>query len=658
MYWETALGWQPYVPEDKLLEDVKDWLVNPHPNGHMVGGPAFLGKLYKEISLFLLEEYQQPDNIPTLDQWVSRASWMKGKGGTGRKIFVRLQGKRVGTRTNKGVEATYMTDEQIKRELTQVYPQKLVILQKSETAKIRPVAKSDNQLFRKMDFLSYPLENGLKGSRSSPLFLGLQGNEMLDMNICERLPMGINCPLDQGSFDNNQSKPTILIALIAIYDVVISKLSEEYKQVWEAMWDSVIHPESRVIVGNHNMPWNNGLPSGWRWTGLIGTLLNIGVFRVCVRIAQGISPRVTYFDAVHQGDDIHFKATTLFALSLIISVMRSNGYAVHPEKTYFSKERSEFLRRSYEKKTIIGYLARSLTAMRFRSPIAQEPISRASRVFERMSILIMALQRGACPSSVAAFILEDCAQIGVSHQIAADYALTPNAAGGVGLHSGREGVTGILRRHSTGKWITSETKQEWRKTADVNLGHWNSRIQAAGGLDPEVLRDFTDTLLASWGVTQGQIQGSVVTTWKEVEPFEPLRPEGGLDLPPGNSVWEPLDLPVLLLPVWKEQRMRNGDWMDYIKQEYKDTIAQLESRVSYPILKLYLTGVDSVPSPTLEGVGAKYGAEWKREASKLVRRALSARGTNQLLFKRRLYWIELKARYELSRFSQGWILAS
>lgn len=62
------------------------------------------------------------------------------------------------------------------------------------------------------------LEDGLHGSKMSTLFAGDTGNEEIDLDLVKAVhnPGTWKVPLDQGSFDERQSKLSIAVVMLAI----------------------------------------------------------------------------------------------------------------------------------------------------------------------------------------------------------------------------------------------------------------------------------------------------------------------------------------------------------------------------------------------------------------------------------------------------------
>lgn len=182
-----------------------------------MGEGAYLKALYDETVAFMQSEWELPTRLPTVEEWVKEGKWMEGKAGTGQKIEIHIGGKkkRVGS---KPVEGVVMSDEAVRNELFTPVREVMKVIQKSETSKIRGVVKTGNAVNRKMNYLSEYLEVGLHGSRLSTLFAGEQANEAIDMDLLTAVRQKdlIKVPLDQGGFDQHQSKRSIAAVMLAI----------------------------------------------------------------------------------------------------------------------------------------------------------------------------------------------------------------------------------------------------------------------------------------------------------------------------------------------------------------------------------------------------------------------------------------------------------
>ncbi|CAB3228065.1 unnamed protein product [Arctia plantaginis] len=466
-YWETFSGYVAPVDINTLRGDVDDWLTVTKHNGERIDEARYVVDILNETVRFMSEEWTMPEKLPTMEEWVASGVWMRGKAGTGRNTLIRVEGKEKRTRRYKGVDAALKSDREIEYELCEARRENMKIMQKSEGGKVRPAVVGGNELYRKMDFLSGLVEVGLYGSRTSTLFAGAAGNETIDREwLAEvRNSCTLKVPLDQSSFDNNQSKSTILAVLLGIEQHIMGHagVPEQYREVWSRMWDTFTTAGVEVIMGNDHRSWENGVPSGWRWTALIDTILNIVSFRVATRYClEYYGVAVPVGKCTMQGDDVIFTTVSVGAVEALVAMYLTLGYKVHQHKTYISRDQVEFLRRSYECSGITGYTPRTLLALRFRNPIIPIPIAPAERLCSRLALWSLARQRGACPTSCTQMYIEDAVQAGIDASTASAFALTPATYGGAGLeiHEGHMRNYHIKTYGSRQPWI--RPRRPWR----------------------------------------------------------------------------------------------------------------------------------------------------------------------------------------------------
>lgn len=194
-------------------------------------------------------------------------------------------------------------------------------------------------------------------------------------------------PLDQGNFDKRQTRISVGVVMKAVWDYMLPHVEEQpdIEKVWGALWDSLFAKGADVIAGQFRGEWDNGLPSRWRWTAVLDTIINISSFKVIRRIAEARIGRTLYIsDLYAQGDDVILSTKTIDGAKYIMGTYEKLGYEVHPLKTFISRNRAEFLRRSYEPHGVTGYIARSTVGIRFRNPAQEEPTSKAERVYVSM----------------------------------------------------------------------------------------------------------------------------------------------------------------------------------------------------------------------------------------------------------------------------------
>ncbi|APG76002.1 hypothetical protein 2 [Hubei toti-like virus 21] len=609
-YWETFYGYLPYKGVEALKEEVETWLVRPIRLGGPLSEEEYLSMLSEEMVKLMDEEWTMPPHTLEPEQWVSTGRWMRGRSGTGPATTVEINQKITRTRRMKGVDASLLSDKDMVEQLSHVVQETFHIMEKSEGGKIRPIVKTGSAMFRKMDYLSQWCEDGFKHSKLSTLFGSASNQEWIDRDILEsaKNPNLWKVPMDQSNFDWHQSKASIM-TIIATMGIYIGQRTSAggFHQVWNAMWDSIFAQQVTVHCGRYKYSWENGMPSGFRWTALIDTLLNITSFRVAVRIAS--ETKKQYIHIAHhrsQGDDVAFATRELSDVALIMHIYNRIGYEAHPSKTFFSRYRTEFLRKSYEAGLgITGYLARSLLSIRFRSPILEMPIVRATRLYSRLTGWHLMTLRGATPKAAATCFLWDAEQLGVDRTTAANFAMTPSSFGGAGLWP--DGLMSTyLKPHFT-HFTTYEIVTEYHKI-QPRLGHWNERLKSLGSyLGPREINAFNITLAKSWGIRDVDAVKEARVEWKECQARIRRPTSWPAPLHHYADYWNLEGIPVLIRPYVITGALDKGTWTKLAKPEMIPQIAAYIRRVSKNVARAYLSGQISLPWPMLDGIAMKYG---------------------------------------------------
>lgn len=117
---------------------------------------------------------------------------------------------------------------------------------------------------------------------------------------------------------------------------------------------------------------SNGILSGWRWTALIDTIVNLAEVDMAERYANLNNYQLKIRELNAQGDDDWFKLNSYSDGVALWLIYESFGLNVNPGKFFLSKTRDEYLRRVLDKDKITGYPARSVTALMFRNPVNEK----------------------------------------------------------------------------------------------------------------------------------------------------------------------------------------------------------------------------------------------------------------------------------------------
>lgn len=653
-YWERFFGYRDYKTAEDLNEEIEDWLVDRKKLGGPLGEDCYYDMMYHAVKDGIKKSWRKmsSDKFVTLDKYVKQARWIRGKAGTGSKATVFLEGKRHVTSRRKGLDAVFYDDDEIKNQIRTFAPDKLFIAQKSEHGKIRPVVKTTNEANRRMDYLVGIIEYGLSRVDFTHVFSGALKAEQEDTRmLVSTCANTLKLPMDHSHFDHYQTKESMMAVLAAVYDVAVNHVPpehvEEWKQIWSVMWRALF---SRVTVEfkGRTWQWTNGLPSGLRITSLLGTLLNYASSSVASDLVRsyrlsgrdGGSAEVRVLSKLCQGDDISVELSTVEEGDVLLTAMGALGYKVHPQKTYISRDRTEFLQRSFEPGSITGYLSRLFLGIRFRSPILEPPLIRAERLFSRFMIWQLAMLRGAdIGRAIDAFLME-AAALKVERGDAIGFMLTPRAYGGMGVATDSEMGMRVMREWD-GQWRRLRVYKPVKKRK-MHLGQWARRIRDVGLVLDETNRDEIEAeMLTSWGIRQAAIYSDVSFDFVRFKPISPIYENPGNPAIRADEVWDMEEVPVLLRSHLKRQNINDGDWRN-IKPQYVEYVRWVKRRVSRSVFEGWLMGEFRIGLQMIDHVAVKYGAGVKNRLDAILHRYMLKKDMTLQRLERIMHYWELK----------------
>lgn len=384
---------------------------------------------------------------------------------------------------------------------------------------------------------------------------------------------------------------------------------------------------------------------------MLDTILNITSFRVALGLVkQKYNTDIPIYSHYAQGDDVVFAVRSIMRIPDLIAVYNQLGYEIHPEKTFLSRRRSEFLRRSYEDVGVVGYNTRTLVSIRFRNPILSLPLVKAERFYSRLVLWHLAVLRGNTPSIIAEMMLEDGEQMGVPRELGADFALTPNCVGGCGVDP--DSLFGrAFARYSSGRWIVPRVKKEKKKIV-TDMGIWRRRLEAADvHLTSDSGEKLREALALSWGIPPSRLYGKVEVVWSQVQKVRATPFSAGETLPPAHRLWNLDGIPRMVRGLVQRQAVRDGSWSKYVQQDAIPELKRFQRRVSTSVFELYMLSEIKAPSPITDSVGLRYGVSKKKRLEEMVTAGVNRVNMGLLKLAGMLYHCELKMREELKTMS-------
>lgn len=646
-YWERLFGYMANMKRSDLQEEVYDWLKDPKVMGGPLSG-QWNDMVYQETRDIMREEFRMPKKVLPFAQWAASCVWMRGRAGDNEKHSVVIDGKPTSTRKMKPLDAVRMSDRDIMMQVTNTTPDRLVIAQKSEHGKIRPIVKSSNANNRRWDYVMHLIEDGLRPAITTRVFGGAAKNEELDMELIETCNKSTwKLPLDHSNYDHRQTKGMLKAMLLAVFDHISPLLPHEIANDWRTVFKSAFDSQfnRRVMVDFFGdiFEWQNGLPSGLRITSLMGTLGNLVGIRIAKKIVNSMYTREMVHTERAQGDDCSLECETVQAAQEMLGTMTMLGYKIHPFKTFLSRERTEFLQRSIERKGITGYFARLLLGLRFTSPIQEAPICKVERVASRFTSWHLCCLRGADINRCMMMYILDATQVGLSRQQAVSLAMTPRVYGGLGIAQTSR-MAQVLLPHWNGMWTKMVILKE-RRHIKFNYGKWITRILNTRSITTSMLARTTipEEMLITWGVRQSKIWGKITVMWMDMLPnagrYETLSHE---PLPDSYDVWDMEGIPNNLIEHVKSADIDSGSFL-HIKPEYLPIVLRTRGRVSRTVFEGWLTDKYEISLPCIDQYGQKYCGMVKRRYKQLLLGLMGKKDMNETRLRQNMLYWELAA---------------
>lgn len=355
--WETCVAKLSYTDTTDLTPQITPWLTStPTPRS------ASFYAAYLDAAVGLARKYFTPVPLHSLpyisyDEFLNRPE-LWGTTGTG---YTGLKNPGL----NKwGVYAQYDTSELRRMSLNEPHPPTAAV-QKPELTKVRAVISAPVQTYLLMSYVDYILTDTLANSAFTTTLMNDNQLFGLEERLC-RFNSNLRIPVDQSHFDWQpdaiQIGVWIQILLMIFNHLAVDPIRLDVGAITKALLANVSYPNLKVRCGGDVLPVSHGLCSGWKWTALLGALINATQLEALAALSGTRSDVVNY---VVQGDDIALEMTTTAAADKLLAAYASERFEVNPKKFWISNERDEFLRRVYTPTCSAGYPARMLMKLMF-----------------------------------------------------------------------------------------------------------------------------------------------------------------------------------------------------------------------------------------------------------------------------------------------------
>jgi hypothetical protein len=326
---------------------------------------------------------------------------------------------------------TVSRDTLHKAMLTPITPTYKAIM-KQEADKVRAVISSPIELHLMMSYISHVLDYVWNGS--SILSMYNSPSKLIDFWFDVFHKQGVNSsiwklPLDYSTFDHQVNLQMIDVFLSEITSLLKYLLPtwDEGLAVMDVLTRSLLQG-GVVIIGDHKIDIKNGLLSGWRWTSMMGSVVNATFMSMSSELIS--RPLMVEYMRI-QGDDVHELEREFIDCIRRIKALNSMNITVHPSKTYASTLRNEYLRKTIvgnpQNAVVQGYPARFVNSViRMKPTTKKEYVS----IRERLTTWLGFFARIRV-NPIIEDMYRDFSNLGYSHYL--EWLTTPASIGGGGM---------------------------------------------------------------------------------------------------------------------------------------------------------------------------------------------------------------------------------
>lgn len=380
-----------YAPDDinELNQGLERWLLVEKDIKLDKRGKDIYYKYFEDALRDFFRPMQTGKITPmSLETFVNHNE-LWGTGGSGGNVMKDIDDEFKNKFVNTKKSLSMLLDpNKIMQRLRNHNKQRLKVNIKRELVKSRGVVNVDLYTYIMMSYLSYHFEPMLNGMEKTPLFQKKKKDVLNQLNkIVENIDK-VNVPLDQSTFDANVNHRMVRLCWKALKQTIQANIHyKDIDNICDRM-DTLITNGDVVYKINgilYKKKFNNGIPSGWRWTSLFDSAINYAQLKAGEQMLNDCGQWIHLENIVVQGDDVQCNVRTEIEGERLIAFTDLIGLEVNRKKMYIDKKRSEFLRLTYthnEDNTVsqFGYPARMLAGIFFGKPDDNERISLNSTI--------------------------------------------------------------------------------------------------------------------------------------------------------------------------------------------------------------------------------------------------------------------------------------
>lgn len=265
-----------------------------------------------------------------------------------------------------GMSTEELVESAMAKTACEIYP----FTKADEPARTRAVFGVDSRSYRRQSYVEKCFMRSFNGDKPWTT-LGLKPEQrrklrarLALMNANKRV---FAVSLDQSEFDLTQLLSSVTFAMQTIFTEckrhVRPDLMEDFEKIEAAEMHCWSNARAHFRESGKVVEWKRGMPSGMFWTALIDTILNAAEAR---SVAKDLGIKV--LDDCYQGDDAVLFTNTPTKGEDWARGYGAYGYSVHPEKTWVSNMRYEFLHENHGPEGAWGFPSRMGKTLLWRRP--------------------------------------------------------------------------------------------------------------------------------------------------------------------------------------------------------------------------------------------------------------------------------------------------
>jgi hypothetical protein len=438
--WARWLGFSLRFDTEAYVDDLEKWLLSTEMSRHYINGSEaeFLDEF--EVSLErILSEVAEP-NDHSVDEFLDSPHLWAVSGsarGMESKPVMTIDGKPTPVKLTKRSAGFLGSHEELKKLFYKIGSDNY-IFDKVEPVRNRPVVNSEMGMFLKMSYVEKQLKQmiGKEFEKASPIFDKF--DYMADKTYqVKHIGDRVCLPLDQSGFERQTSLDMVdRIVKVAIRHTPSEDIEsiKTWERIGRSIRHSVLHfPGTRV----DGQVCTNGLSSGWKFTAIFNTLINLAEADMCSRLTG-----VKMHNLNALGDDTRMWLDAFSDGKRVLAWYKRANIKINDKLAIISKNCDEFLRKVTELvdgRQIHGYANRMVVSICYRNPKSREPDDVLAAIETALSNWMQLFSRIGDPETVGKLepllyadvdaVLANYGITNVNHQILH----TPRSEGGFGV---------------------------------------------------------------------------------------------------------------------------------------------------------------------------------------------------------------------------------